>query len=322
MRFLLLPCLALCLVVSLTALPAMARTRADISLSPWDDDVAAQLRFEVDSYLKSKTSSGAGLNMRAFGARGRIRLAPDKGIASPKIGFQYVLLDFESTDPIIPDDLTDSSIAYAMPIAKFGEFLVEFSVGAGYAGDDPFGGTGWYGLASVTARGWLNETNLLYLGLDYDGNRTFAPDIPMPIVLWTHIWSEKFRATFGFPFFGLVWNPNNKWEIEVEYLPPTRTVVVATYKLPGAVDLFARYRSATFGFKIRDDPRENYRTFYSEERLELGVRWNIARETNLEFVAAWVADRRFSRGYDLIDDTTTTRASRTVAFAVIYSFGF
>jgi hypothetical protein len=121
---------------------------------------------------------------------------------------------------------------------------------------------------------------------------------------------------------GLVWNPNEKWEIEVEYLPPTRAVAVVTYKLPGNVDLFGRYRGATFGFTVEKDPRENYRTFYTEERIELGVSWHIAKETDLEFVAAWVFDRRFSRGYVLNDATTTTRADGTVAFAAIFKVGF
>jgi len=314
--------LLFCLVVCLAALPAAARTRADLNLTPMDDDAGAQLRFEVDNYLASTTRSGADLSMRAYGARGRIRLAPKKGPASPKIGFQHIYLDLDSADPLIPDDLTDSSIAFAMPIAKVGEFLVEFSIGAGFAGDDPYGGTGWYGLASVTARGWVDDSNVLYFGFDYDGNRVFAPDVPLPIFLWTHIWSKEFRTTIGFPYLGIVWNPNEKWEIEVQYLPPTRAVAIVKYKLPGNVDLFGRFRGASFGFTIRDDPRENYRTFYTEERLELGVGWHIAKETELEFVAAWVMDRRFSRGYVLNDATTTTRTGRTVAFAAIFKFGF
>ncbi|MEM8882518.1 MAG: hypothetical protein AAGD14_00445 [Planctomycetota bacterium] len=310
-------------LLGLLALPAFGQTRADLNLTPMAEDVNAQLRYEIDFYLDSETEGGADFDMFIVGFDGRIKLNPKAGRASPKLGFDVLRIQFDTDDPTIPSGLTDTSVAVGFGLGPpLAGWIFQASVGIGWAGDKPYNGRGTYGLASLTAQKILGKGNFLYLGLDFDGNRVIWPDVPLPIAGWTRIWTEEFRTTIGFPFIALNWRPVDWFEIDLRFLPPINAVGGFTFHLGEKFDIFLRYRGANFGFTIDDDPRDNFRTFYTENRVELGFAWIPDKNLEAKVALAWTFERRFRRGFDVRDTDTIARFDSGLAIAVIFNFRF
>ncbi|MHC4408842.1 MAG: hypothetical protein ACYTEG_00595 [Planctomycetota bacterium] len=305
----------------LAAAFASAETRSGLVLIPMPEDRAAELDFEINGYLQSETDAGFDYDMRFFGAKGRVRLDPEAGRRSLLLGFDLFHLDTDTADARVPGKLTESSIALGggYPV---GDWILQATIGAGFAGDKPFTGQGWYGLASVSGTRFFDKTSFLTLGLDFDGNRPIFPDIPLPVLLWTKIWNKQLRTSIGFPFLGIAWTPAEWIEFNFRGIPGVFQTGDIIVHAGTKWDLFARYRAANFRFYIDEYPNNNDRLFYGEQRVELGVTWKPNEGAELTLVAGWAFEREFSTGFDVRDTDTLVRIDKGAVLGFSFSFRF
>jgi hypothetical protein len=301
--------------------PAWADTRSGLMLRPMPEGKNVDLKVEVNRYLESQTDAGLDYDMQLFATRGRVRLAPKLERRSPLLGWDVLYIDPDTADPRIPSSLTESSLAvgFGFPV---GEWIIGVTAGAGFAGDKPFTGRGWYGLASVTTTKRFGEKDILQFGLDFDGNRPIFPDVPLPIVVWTRFWSEKVRTSIGFPFLGITWDPASWFTFEFRGIPGIFQTGSLNFHVHESWDIFLRYRGANFRFFIDSFPNDNRRLFYTEQRAEVGVTATIAKQWEITFAVGWAFEREYSTGWDVRDTNTLVALDKTPFFGLTVSVTF
>ena len=290
-------------------------------LRPIPEDSNAQLEFEIDQYAESKTDAGFDYDMRVFAMRGRVRVAPSMGWKSPRFGWDVLYIDTETADPRIPDNLTDSSIAFGGGVIA-GDWTIAGTLGVGFAGDHPYTGTGYYGLASVNGTNWLGKRDLLQIGVDFDGNRPIFPDVPLPVVLWTRLWNDQVRTTIGFPYLAVHWAPTDWFTLDFQGIPGVYQTGSLTFHLSAQWDLFTRYRGANFRFFVDDFSDDDDRLFYSEQRVEFGATWHPTGKMELKLFVAWAFDREFSTGFDVRDSETLVDLDKSPAIGLSFKVDF
>ena len=309
------------LLLALVALaaPALAETRAGLVMRPMPAGKIAELKFEIDQYLESDTDAGFDHDMRVFAARGRVRLFPERERRSPLLGWDVLHIDTDTADPRIPEQLTGAAVALGFGLPA-GDWILNVTVGAGFAGDEPFDGRGWYGLASVTATRRFDERDTLTLGLDFDGNRPVFPDVPLPVAVWIRKWGDTLRTSIGFPFLGITWEPTTWFTFTFRGIPGLFQTGSATFHVHDDIDIFVRYRGANFRFFLDGSPGGR-RLFYSEQRVELGVTATF-QDVEVTLVVGWALDREFSTGWDLRDDDVFATLDETVLFGLTITIRF
>jgi len=298
-----------------------AETRSGLMLRPMAEDRDAQLEFEIDQYAESQTDAGVDFDMRVFAARGRARLAPKMGWKSPRVGWEVLYIDTETPDPRIPDNLNETSVAFGTGI-ELGEWLIVGTLGVGFAGDHPYTGRGYFGLASINATKSFGKRDHLVLGVDFDGNRPIFPDIPLPVVLWTRVWNEQVQTSIGFPYLAVNWTPTDWFTLDFQGIPGVYQTGSLTFHVAPKWDLFLRYRGANFRFFIDDFSDDNDRLFYSEQRVEFGATWHPTKMTELKLFLAWAFDREFSTGFDTRDTDTLVRLDKSPAIGLSFKIDF
>jgi hypothetical protein len=301
--------------------PATADTRSGLMLRPMPEGQNVDLKIEVNRYLEAKTDGGFDYDMQFFATRGRVRLAPKLERRSPLLGWDVLYIDTDTADPRIPSSLTESSIAVGFGFPA-GDWIIGITAGVGFAGDKPYNGRGWYGLGSVSATKRLNERDILQFGIDFDGNRPIFPDVPLPVIVWTRIWSQKVRTSIGFPFLGITWDPAKWLTFEFRGIPGIFQTGGFTFHVHGNWDIFVRYRGANFRFFIDSFPNENRRLFYTEQRAELGVTAKIAEKWEITFLAGWAFEREYSTAWDVRDTETLVSLDKGLLFGVTVTLKF
>ena len=298
-------------------------TSSALMLVPMAEDRNAEIRAEIDVYLQSKTDAGFDYGMQFGGVRGRVKLLPKLGFKSPRLGFEALYLDTDTLDPRIPDSLSETAVAVGFGLGPpISGWQLIGTLGVGFAGDNAYTGSGWYGLASVSAFKAFSKKSFLSIGLDFDGNRVIWPDVPIPVVTWTYIQSETLRWTFGFPIVSLTWDPVDWFTLDFTFIPPIRAVGGFTFHVGPKWDIFLRYRGANFAFTVNSNPRDNERLFYSEERVELGVAYRPSPKVELKATAGWAFERRFRSGFDVRSTDNVAILEKDAVFALICTVAF
>jgi hypothetical protein len=305
----------------LAAAFASAETRSGLVLLPMPENRAVEIDLEINQYLESKTDRGFDYDMRFFATKGRVRLDGAAGRGSPLLGWELLYIDTATADPRVPGKLMETSVAVG-GFYKAGDWILQGTLGAGFAGDKPVSGRGWFGLASASGTKFFDRTSFLTVGLDFDGNRPIFPDIPLPVLLWTKIWNKQLRTSIGFPFLGIAWTPADWIEFNFRGIPGVFQTGDIVIHAGARWDLFARYRAANFRFYIDEYPNDNDRLFYGEQRVELGVTWKPDEQLELTLVAGWAFEREFSTGFDSRDTDTLVRIDKGAVFGFSFRFRF
>ncbi|MEM8781515.1 MAG: hypothetical protein AAGE65_01550 [Planctomycetota bacterium] len=295
---------ALAALLALLVFPAAGQTNFALLTSPWDaagpiDQVAGYLFIPTET--DSPDSADLDLNILRTGGRFR----PDR--ESPqKLTFAYELthLDLGTSDPLLPERLNDVAVAGGMILGQFEAFDNRWqwggSVGFGHASTNPFGdGSGWYALGSAFASTRLSPTTGLTLGVDFDGNRTVFPDIPLPALVYSNRLSEQFTFVVGFPLNRIVYTPSDRWTFIVA-AAGIAFEADAFYKLTDSVTLFAKYGGDTDGFQLADEDSDE-RLFFSAQIIEGGVQYTFDTGVTFSVSGGLAFDQEFEQGFDLRD---------------------
>ncbi|MHC4818283.1 MAG: hypothetical protein ACYTF8_09535 [Planctomycetota bacterium] len=302
--------------------PARADTRSGLMLRPMPEGKNAQLKLEINRYLESKTDAGFDYDMQLFATRGRVRLLPKQERRSPLLGWDVLYIDTDTADPRVPGSLTEASVAVGFGFPVGGDWILGVTAGVGFAGDKPFHGRGWYGLGSLTTTKRIGERDILQFGVDFDGNRPIFPDTPLPLVVWTRIWSPKVRTSIGFPFLGITWEPARWFTFEFRGIPGIFQTGSLNFHVHENWDIFLRYRGANFRFFIDSFPNDNRRLFYTEQRAELGITATIAEQWEITLAAGWAFEREYSTAWDVRDTQTLVALDKAPFFGLTVTVTF
>jgi len=295
--------LGVCVVA--LALPAAAEVSSALVLVPWRPQTTLQTQFSVVAgYDGSTSTTGADIDLTRYFNAGRARGAAEPDALS--VGWVVSLLDIDTADPALPQRLAEQAVAVGFTLGQWEDWRIAGTAGLGYAGNTPYNdGDAWYALASVAGQTRLDNGATLSVALDYNGNRSIFPDIPLPGFAYSDAYNDQLRYTLGFPVNRVTWTPDDKWTLSATWLVPFAFTADIDYALTADVQLFARYFSERGGYWVQDTD-ENRRLFFEQDRVETGARWQAWDHVQLIGAAGYAFDQSFESGFD-VRDTTTVR---------------
>ena len=281
---------------------ARAQTGPTLLLKPFPKELAIEGKADalwLDPGHVQKTDEDYQLS--TFETQGRWRVQPGN-LISPRIGWDFTYIDVDTRFSTIPEQLSDQSLAVAMPVAKFGEWIVGASVGAGYAGATPFGdGDAWYGKGTLSVFRLFNDTDALVFALDYDGNRSILPDVPLPGVAYTRrVWGQYFFV-IGLPVTSVEWRPDDRVRVEVVYSIPDTFDASVGYRFARSLTVFGNLENRREAFSIDGLPANHDRLLFEQRRAEVGLRWEPKKDWMFNAAVGYAWGQEFSTGFDSRD---------------------
>ena len=265
-------------VLALTG-AAAGQTDESLLLKPWEGSRIIEAEAQTIWMPRSAPAGSVGLStLIDTTSDGRVRLSTEHEL-NPTIGYEFTRLQVRDREGRVPNGLIDVSGAVASPLFTFGPtdaWFLGARAGVGYAGDEAFGNSdAWYGKGSVSVGRELAKDEDIIFWLDYDGNRTFFPDIPLPHIAYVREVSEQFSFVLGLPDSALSWKPTRGLYVEVNWQAPFSFDATVTQSLGGGLKVFAGYHDVTEAFHL-ESLRSEDRLFYNANRLEAGVRYDLS----------------------------------------------
>lgn len=297
-------------------------------LVPWAGD--QQIEVRGDAFFTPTETKGAGLDvdLSIFESTGRVRLKPDASY-NPTIGYEFIQYQLGTSDAALPDDLVDVSLAFGGSFGDVdlsstlgGEWQMGYTLGVGYAGTTPFNdGDAWYGKADIFAVRAIDRDTRWLIGLNYDGNRVFLPDVPLPAVTYFSRLNETTTYAIGLPFSRLTWTPDEFWTVDIRSAVFFSFNGSVSYQATEDLKLFAAYVRRSDAFTLPGS-LDNRRLLFSQERLELGLTYELCTNASLTVAGGYAFGQEFDFGYDTrdpvglrdLDDSGYIRAGITLKF--------
>lgn len=240
---------------------------------------------------------------------GKVRLQPGV-FESPRVGWNFTYLELHSTDDALPERLVDQSVGFATPLAKTGDWVFALSVGVGYAGDSPFSdGDAYYGQATLLALKEFSEESALIILLDYDGNRSFLPSVPLPGFAYGRRIRNDLYLTAGLPVTSLEWTPTERLSIRGTYVLPYTLDLAIGYEVTEGLRLYGKTERRVEAFFLDGLDQNYHRIIFEQQRAEVGVAWEPRDGFLLTVGVGYAWSGEFSTGYDVRDTDLVTDIS-------------
>lgn len=288
---------------------AIGQTDPGGLFAPWPKgqmtDGSASATFFDAGHAKGSDDD---FKLSMYDSSGRIRLM-DKFRINPTIGYSFHHLQLDGNSAL-PGQLVDAAIAFGTPITQFADnWFLALSGAVGYAGSSPFAdGNAWYGRGTVLVGKELSRDSTLVFGLDYNGNRTLYPDIPLPGVAYALRLEEHLLTSVGFPYSTLTWQPNDQFRIDAFYTFPDLYELKVGYNITRTLQIFADIARNFSAYHDADLPGDR-RLFFTQSRIEAGVRWGKNDGPALMAAIGYGFDQHFDIGFDGRDLDRVTRVS-------------
>lgn len=234
--------------------------------------------------------------------QGRMRLQLDPIVparAEPRFGFDVTFMDLDTDDPTLPTQLVDTSVAFGMGVLEEHGWIGGITVGIGYAGAGAFDdGNAWYGKADFAIGRTIDETSEIGFVLDYDGNRSFMPDVPLPGFQYRKRLDPKLLLAVGFPFTSVEWKPIDELQLRLTWTIPDAFNADVTYEISKTLGLFGAYTSRTEAFHWDEIDNSRDRLIFEQRRAEAGVKWSPVEELHVVVAGGYAFGQEFSVGWD------------------------
>jgi hypothetical protein len=296
------------LATLLLAAPAFAQTGTELLLQPFPKE--QRLNADADVTLMDTGHSketDQSIRLGIYETEGRLRLNPGD-VASTRLGYSFKYFDIASDVPALPKHATDVSVGFATPIGKYEDWIFGVSLAVGYAGAEPFGdGNGWYGKAGLVAFKQIDETTALAIALDYNGNRTFKPDLPLPGFAFIKRIRSDLLLTVGLPVTSIEWKPVEHLRVELSYLLTDNFGARIGYEFVKGLEVYGSVGQRTDAFFLDQQWHSNDRLLYQQRQAEIGLTYRTRdagvgdKDVELTIAAGYAFSREFSVGFDTND---------------------
>lgn len=285
-----------------------AQTGPELLLNVWPKGEHVQGKGEVTLVNEGSTKNSDEFGLAFYDTSGRVRLRSGER-ADPRAGWNYTHIN-TSGDPALPSNLIDTSVGFGMGVADWNGWLAGATVGIGYAGAGAFDdGNAWYGMADFIIGRDLSEKSSLGFVLDYDGNRTFMPDVPLPGFLWTNRINPQILFGIGFPVTSFEWKPNEQWTVTGKVYFPDSLEGRIDYSVIKTLGIFAQYNYRREAFHSDALAQGSDRIIYDSRRAEIGMRWSPKEEISVTLAGGYVYSQEFNVGFDVRDQDRIARPS-------------
>ena len=260
---------------------------------------------------------GSSAHIFYYESYGRIKF--DKQDTDPKfsLGYRFLNVSVDSSRADLDGAYNDVAVVGALQLGEAGDndqWRVGLIAGAGSANDDHWQhGDSYYGLGAVNFSRDLSQSEQLHLGISYDGNRAFMPDVPLPYVSYVNAENKNFIYIIGLPVSSVTWRPCEKLELNMRYLAPVGFGAGASYFVTHRLAIFGEYDRSTGAFHEHDATRDNQRLFYELSTLTTGVKYHHDL-ADVRVGIGYAFDQEFSRGFDVRDTTTFASPTDEVLF--------
>ncbi|MCC6578983.1 MAG: hypothetical protein IT440_00960 [Phycisphaeraceae bacterium] len=267
-------------------------------------DISGEAVVLGDGHAKN----GAGdLDVRAYHGQMRATFGVDPAFA---FGSQVDAVELDTNIPGLPDALIDHSIAFGARIFKQDNWTANLTAGVGFNGSSPYSdGDAWYGIADLLLNYQVDDQSRWTFGVDYNGNRSIFPDIPLPFVYYTEQVSDTFSYDLGLPRTGIWWRPADKLTVSVDYFVPVTANAKVAYELAEHWSIFGQFRNGFHAYRPYDSDGDNRRFFFQQRRLEAGVAWSPCASCDFTFAGGYAFDQELSHGFDARDTDTVIEPS-------------
>jgi hypothetical protein len=297
------------------ALPASAQTSPSLLLKSWHEAPHIGDTYDEPIFINGgHTQDGEGIDLLVYDSYGRIKF--DRNSSDPNIwlGYRAMTIGIDGDQPNLPGDLTDLSLAVAFNLGESSDnWRWSLALGAGTANDGHWSNTGAiYGIGTVNGTHRIDEDSAIDIGVNYDGNRTLLPDVPLPYAMYRRKLTEEFGFRVGLPYSGLSWNPLKELSIDLEYSFPTNLLANVSLNLDKHWSFFGEFTKQVDGFFINDV--DNRRIFYQANRISGGVRFIKAPLIDIRAGVGFAMDQEFSSGFDIRDLNTIAKPSNELLF--------
>ena len=251
------------------------------------------------------TSEQAKLSI--YNASARFKLDLDEVIpgfsrTQPRAGFQVAVLDFQTDDDTIPGTLADLSIGIGLGVAKSDKWVAGISFGVGVASNNIINdGNAIYGKADIAWAYTLNEREKLGVVLDYNGNRTFLPDVPLPGFIYTRKLSEDFTLEVGFPYSDIQYHPTENLTLLLKFVFPDGGEARLDYEVSQSFGVFAALTQQYEAFHWNELDNPDRRILFNQTRAEIGVRGTYMDNLNFTAAVGYAFNTELNIGWDTRD---------------------
>jgi hypothetical protein len=286
------------LSVFLVSARATAQTGPDLLVKPWDEGQRVQTSTDGLLNAQGHTREGdTGIRLSTYHALGRWRVFPDSR-ATPRIGYDVQYWDLESTDPALPRNLWDMTVGFAQPVAEMNGWFAAITGAIGYAGNAPFSDShAVYGAANAIVGREFSKERALLIALNYNGNRTFFPDVPIPGFAYADRANDYFTYVIGLPYSSITYEPVKGFQVEGGYTLIDTLEAKIAYQFTEHWAVFGEYLDQLSPFHI-DGTKADRRLFFHTHEAEIGVRYNPTKHIRLSVSGGWSFGQEFSRGFD------------------------
>ncbi len=293
------------LILAGLASPLLAQTGPELLLKPFPKELG--LDMDVSGYMSDTAhskESGESIRIGIVETEGRARFRPGD-IASPRLGFAFKYFDIDTEVQALPKQLYAQSIGFAMALGQYDGWILGVSGGIGYAGQHPFGdGNAFYGQANLLLFKELSKTSALAIGLDYDGNRTFKPDIPLPGFAYILRVRENLLLTFGLPVTGIQWEPFPDLRIELNYILTENYSARVGYTFFKGLEVYGQLSQRSDAFYFDNQKYGDDRLLFHQRQVEVGFTYRFRdaglfdKDLELTIAGGYAFNGEFSVGFD------------------------
>lgn len=308
---------ALGLLVMMSAQTALAQVGPSLLLKPWNEQAQAELNvdllFQPQKSLKDNEDIDARVSQyESFGRARFSKDVDDRWRAAFGYEMNFLDLKFNNIPPGFGLDghLADQRFYIGGKLGEYegwtfhagGGFGVSYQGTSEDIGDGSFvDAHGFYGLGDIVASHKIDDVSSIRVLLNYDGNRGIFPDVPLPSVAYSRKIDDTLNLTIGLPYSVVVWKPDAKWTVEVEYVLPVTINATVSYEIIEDFRLFGAFVNTFNSYKIDDDQG---RRFFEQKRGELGLSWSPCWAFKLTVAGGYAFDQELSTGWDVRDTDT------------------
>jgi len=289
------------LIVALIAAPAFAQTGPSLLAKPFADGARVEGHAQGTFLDDFNTGPGTEFGLNIYDAEGRVQITGEDQ-HNIRAGFSLTVIDIDGTLTLFgftPDQLVDNSFEIAATIGKWRDWQIDAAAGIGFAGDDPYSDRqALYAMADLLFTKEVDDATSWQIFINYDGNRSFLPDVPLPGIAYNHKVSDTFWYTAGVPMSSITWLPADRWRIDLEYIVPVTANITIDFEPIDTWHIFGAFENRLDSFALDGDV-SNRRVFFEQRRLEGGVRWVACENFEIEVAGGYAFDQSFDRGFDI-----------------------
>ncbi len=276
-----------------------AQSGPDLLIKPFSAgqmfDTSTEAVLEAANPTKEDHADNVQLDV--YRAVGRWRVLPDQQ-ASPRFGYDVMYVDINSHDPALPNHLWNTSVGFSQPVALINKWFVVITGALGYAGDTPFSDPhAVYATGNIIVGREFSKDKAILVALNYDGNRTFAPDIPIPAVEYADRYNDHLTYLIGFPNNSITYEPLNGLQVVAGWAMLQTFSGQIGWEFLKHYTVYGSYTDRFTAFHLSEMPADR-RFFLQEHRVEVGFRLNPTKLLRLSLGGGWAFGQEFATGFD------------------------